>query len=207
VANVTVVGDGVELRRDADGRLMVWARDEHGRAMAYVDESALLNALFDSSHLDQAATTGSLVKRYIEAKAKKATLDALSKEVGAEITALNEQVVEHFADQGVKSISIDGKLAYRHSQLWAWKTEDSEMPDLVAALQSEGLAEMATINSQSFSSFVRERLEQWRNETGTKEEDALDQIREGTFDWERVIPGLGRYIKVTEKVQINLRKA
>lgn len=202
------IGERSYLYRDASGRAWVRAVDrDNGEFAAAFDEQALLNALFDSSHLDQAPTTASLVRRLIEAKAKKTTLDALSKEVSGEITKLEEEVANHFADQGVTNVTVDGRMAYRRSQLWASKGEEVAAADLVHALQAQGLDELTTVNHQSFSAFVRERLDQWRQETGAKEADVLDQIREDRFDWDQVIPGVGRHIKVAEKIGISVRKA
>lgn len=144
------------------------------------------------------------LRRYVELKGTKKGQEADLKETQKELDELEAVLLEQFADAGQKAMTLDdGTTIYRHSQLWAARGEGVG-DELVVALRASGLEGMTTANWQSFSSEVRERLGLWETETGTPHEDALDQVRDGKFDWSVACPGWGHLIRVNEKVGLNV---
>lgn len=138
----------------------------------------------------------------VEKKREKQSLDAAASKLSKEIVSLEAQLLEQFADTGVTKMTINGATVYRRSQLWA-AMKEGETDALVAALREGEFASQTTINHSSFSSLVRELLEQWEVANNKDHADMLDLIREGAFDWEQVCPGWGQYISVTERVTLN----
>lgn len=143
---------------------------------------------------------------FIALKQRKTALDAELKEVNQQIAATQEQLLAQFADAGRTSETVDGYTIYRHPQLWASMAE-GQREALVVALRETGHAELTTVNHQTLSSFVREALDQWAQAQGLSKEDVSDRVAEEGFDWDQVMPGIGRYINAAEKVTLNMRKA
>lgn len=143
---------------------------------------------------------------YFALKERKKVLDDEVKGVNAEIRALEETLLEQLADAGQTSVTQNGQQAYRWSTLYASMAEGGREA-LVEALIADGHRELATVNHQTFSSWVRERLEQWCEATGTRWQDAVDRSNDGDFDWTAVLGEAGRYVKVSETVKLNVRRA
>lgn len=180
--------------------------DDEGASIEVTDPGGLVAALFDPELIPSDGGTASMVRRLVAAKDRSSMFGGLKKKADEEVSELSAALIEHFADNGVTNMTVDGRMAYRSSQLWASMAEGAK-DELVESLRSAGLPELTTVNHQSFSSYVREALDQWLQETGTKKEDALDQIREDRFDWRQVFPEWGHLINVTEKLSISVRKA
>lgn len=193
--NITTIGDVYRIT------------DDEGRSIEVTNPAALVEMLFDPALIPTAGgSTATMVRQLVAAKERSKMFGALKAKADGEVSNLTVPLVEHFADEGVTNMTVDGKMAYRHSQLWASMAEGAK-DSLVSTLRDIGLNELTTVNHQTLSSEVRERLRNWLIETGTKEEDALDQIREGEFDWEQVIPEWGHLINVREQIGINVRSA
>lgn len=130
---------------------------------------------------------------YVALKREKAQVEARLRVINGELSSLEEQLLDQFADDGITKVGTDdGATVFIHSQLWASPKED-EREALVAALRENGLEDYTTINHQSFSGFVRELV----REAGAEKDDEIDM--------EAVAPGWGKHVKVARKVSLNVR--
>ena len=143
---------------------------------------------------DQARTPDQMMKELVDLNTQKKGLEANLKSIKAQMGELEPKVLDHFMNNGIQKITIDGGTVYLHTQMWAgvYRGEDGNDPDSVAwpraikALDDAGLNEFiqTRFNSQSLSGFVRELA---------KDDEEVPSEFEGA-------------ITVTDKISIRVRK-
>ena len=134
------------------------------------------------------------INEYIRLNALKKEQDAQLKETKSAIAGLQEELLDHFVDNGFQKMTMKNGTVYIHVQKWAGvdRGDDGKDPDAVAwpraiaALQSAGLDDFVQerFNTQSLSAFVRE--------LDKNDEELPDEFKGA--------------IKVTEKVSLRVRK-
>lgn len=97
------------------------------------------------------------VGRLIELDEKKKRLDAESKDAAGTIAEIKTTILALMEQSGVQRLTMRGKTAYLHRQLWA-KAKESERSRAIDALHAAGLSEMVyeTFNTNTLSAHVRE---------------------------------------------------
>lgn len=76
----------------------------------------------------------------------------------AEMSQVEERLVEQFALCGVSSLNIKGKTVYRNTEKYA-NARKEHRTELVAWARDNGLDDMIVLQPQSFKSWCREQLE------------------------------------------------
>lgn len=89
----------------------------------------------------------------IDLTQKKRNLEAELDNIKEEIRAVEQPLVEEFAENGLSSLNVNGYTAYLHNQLWA-KVEDGRMEDFTVSELGELVK--PTVNAQSLSAAIRE---------------------------------------------------
>lgn len=116
---------------------------------------------------------------------------------------LKQACLDEFEELGVSSMSAKGKTLYIHRQIWAGTAEGQEKSAVIEELQSLGLNDFITFNTQALSGYVRETAKQHPeliNEKGNLIADAAQILA--------VLPGeLPKLCKVTEKIDLGIRKS
>lgn len=120
-------------------------------------------------------------------KAQKKEHEDAAKEIGAEIEAVDQQMVQIMVDQEMQNFSRAGTLFYLNTKSYASPVAEKK-PELFTALKDQGFGDLVkeTVDSRSLSAFVNEQIEQ--------NEDKLP-------DW---LDGL---VSTFDKTSIGMRKA
>lgn len=98
------------------------------------------------------------VKRYRDLKAEAKRLEAELDGVKKAATALEEELVEAFTDEGVQNMRVDGNTVYLERTLWAQREKGVTPEEVVAALRAAGLDALVGegVNMNTLSSHLRE---------------------------------------------------
>jgi hypothetical protein len=95
------------------------------------------------------------VHRFVELSLRKRDLQAQLREIEADLQALMEPVKDEMAAAGLKNMSLEnGVTVYLRREIWA-KAKDGNRRAVVDALQSVGLDDMVSFNTQSLTAYVR----------------------------------------------------
>lgn len=108
-----------------------------------------------------------LLQRFVEADSAYKRLKAESKDAKMERDEIEERLREHFIDQGVQNMKVNGVTVYLYSQKWAGvqrddedrrTATDEERERAIQALRDAGLGWMVKedFNTQTLSAWVRE---------------------------------------------------
>lgn len=107
------------------------------------------------------------VKRYRDLRVAAASAGAESKGLTAEADALERQLIEQYAEEGVQNIRVDGSTVYLERKVYAQKEKgpDGEVVETSAvteALIAAGLGDFVTptYNVNTLSAYLRELDEQ-----------------------------------------------
>lgn len=138
------------------------------------------------------------LREYVALSARKAALKAELDDIQRQLSELEPQLIEAFADEGVQNINVDGHTVYLSAQLWA-SPVDGDYERACDALIAAGLGEFVgrRFNTNTLSAWIREYV---RDETGNYPDDiqtALPQAFNGAIearkDWSlRVRKAAGR---------------
>ncbi len=106
----------------------------------------------------QTTGTTETQRRFATLFREKKELDDRLTEVKKELDALQEPMLNYFADAGIESVKVDGVTLYIHSQLWANTKEGSTPEQACAALKAGGLESFVNerFNTQTLSAYARE---------------------------------------------------
>ena len=96
-----------------------------------------------------------ILRQYKEKREEKAKLSEQLKMIEGEIKLLEDMIINNFADEGIKSINVDGKTITTSSQIWA-KIAPDKKEEAKHILRELGLDSIITLNYQSLSAYIRE---------------------------------------------------
>lgn len=113
---------------------------------------------FDAPSAQIAGDRDALTKRLIDLTLRKRELDAESRKVGEVIDQIERELLDAWIDAGRQSERIDGVTVYIAKRTWATAREGNRQA-VVAALESLGMADMVTFNTQTLSAWFKERAE------------------------------------------------
>lgn len=127
-------------------------------------------------------------KQYLLLKDAKADLEAELEKVKERMQLFQELIMEEFVENGVDKLSVDGRLVFPKSQLYASCRALTE--EVKSELRSEGAADLIqeAVNGQRLSSYVREYM---------RDNDIKELT--GLPDW------MKNNFSITEKVTIGVR--
>ena len=120
---------------------------------------------------------------YIDLVQRKRDLDAQSRALGEQIDAIEEELLDDWTEAGRSSETVNGYTVYLAHRDWA-TPRDGDRGRVVAALEALGMRDMVTYNTNSLSSWWKERGEQG----------------------EEVPPILAEAVDLTTKWSLNVRK-
>lgn len=100
---------------------------------------------------------GALLSKFLELDTEKRELKEQLERATRERGAVEAELLEAFAEEGIDSIKKDGRTVYLHRQLWA-KAKDGDRERAVAILRKCRLQEYIRedFNTQQVSAFARE---------------------------------------------------
>jgi hypothetical protein len=93
------------------------------------------------------------LRRLLQLKAQKQEHEDALKPIATEIEIVTARILDRWAEDGVSSMKVDGRLLSLRRQVWA-RVLDRER--IVSALEAAGLGHLLTPNSQSLSAVLRE---------------------------------------------------
>lgn len=96
---------------------------------------------------------------YIDLVQQKRDLDARSRELGAEIEAIEAELLDDWTEAGRSSETVNGYTVYLSHRDWA-TPKDGDRGRVVAALEALGMRDMVTYNTITLSSWWKEQTEQ-----------------------------------------------
>ena len=101
-----------------------------------------------------------LVKRFIELKDQIDEAEASLKSLREEKDRLEAQLVDHYVDNGLQSVNMDGRLVYLTNTVYAELPQGTEAA--IRVLQASDYRDLVkpNVNRQSLSALVRELKEQ-----------------------------------------------
>lgn len=100
-----------------------------------------------------------MVKRYIALRDRQKELDGQASSVKEEADALEQLLLDHFAEQSIDSMRVDGRTVYLRRQVWAKVPDGVDKAQIVSAFREAGLDHMVTppsFNSNTVSSWMRD---------------------------------------------------
>lgn len=102
-----------------------------------------------------------LIRRYKDLREAQRISEAEGTAYKQEADALQDQLVDMFADAGLQNVSIDGKTVYLHRSVFARRLEGKTEEDVHAALIADGAGDLiqAKVNAQTLAAYVRELTE------------------------------------------------
>lgn len=110
-------------------------------------------------------TATNAISRLIEIDTQKRALEDQLKDLNAERSALEAELLDQWAEEGVQHVRQNGMTVYLHRQLWA-SVKPEERPRAVQAFEAAGLEDMLSVNTQTLSAWWRERADVEEQEEG-----------------------------------------
>jgi hypothetical protein len=141
------------------------------------------------------------VREYVALKVAKRKLDAQLSAVNGQLAALQEMLLDQFADGGVSQTKLeDGTTLYINPQVRA-KIKEGHQEALVDALRASGLKEFISVNTNSISSLVRDTLK-----LAGVMGDGIDtkMIDFDEVDFAKVAPEWGEHVQVGCAMTLNV---
>ena len=99
------------------------------------------------------------LKEFVEKDARKQALKRELNQLNKELNELEPELLESFAEEGVESIKVDGRIVFLHRQIWAQVVGGAcNRPLAVEALKRAGLSDFVSenFNSNQLSAYMRE---------------------------------------------------
>lgn len=97
-----------------------------------------------------------LTKRFVELTERERELKSSLSDIDQEKSLIEKQILDHWVNNGIEGQRVSGNTLYVHTQTWASHGGDPQRA--VAAMRAAGLDDLITVNSQTLSAYVRERL-------------------------------------------------
>lgn len=141
------------------------------------------------------------VKKYVELIEKKRNLDAELRTVKGELDILEAQVMDYLTEIGLQSVKTEGgQTVYLNRMIYA-KAKDGNTQAIVDGLESAGFRDLITVNHNTFGSFVREQIEQYKAVHPEAKALPVEEL-------EVALPeALRGRVDLGEKVSVRVRKA
>lgn len=98
-------------------------------------------------------------KRWLELSRQKRDLDRQLREISEEMEALEKELVDRWADQGIKSMNLDGDTLFVQREFFARSKEGVSRAEVVAILGQDGYTDLLMPAHQTIRSIVREAQE------------------------------------------------
>lgn len=88
-------------------------------------------------------------------------LESELKSTKDELSRLESQLLPQFEAGGMQNATVNGRVVYVHSQLWAGVAEGHTREELVEALKDHGMGDMVkeNFNTQTLSAWLREKVD------------------------------------------------
>jgi hypothetical protein len=140
-------------------------------------------------------------KRYVKLAEEKAALDGKLKQVKAEMTDMEEKLIDYFQRHSLRNLGAGGHTVYLHRQIWA------SLPDKAAA--HEALIRHG-FNDLVEDKVMPQRLSAWVRELMAESEANEGETAPSSENLNELLPlpdDLKALIKVTEKFSVRVRKA
>lgn len=98
------------------------------------------------------------VREYVRLRRQQRERQAEVDTIKEAADALEQQLLEEFATDGVQNISVDGNVVYLRRQLWARVAEGASRDEVIDGLRRAGLDHFVTegFNTSTISSWMRE---------------------------------------------------
>lgn len=116
---------------------------------------------------------GERLKRFVDLSRQKKALEEELEGIRAQMTALEEPLLEDMALNGMQNASVDGVCVYRRTDYYPGRKEGVTSEQVVDALLNCGLDNLATANWQSLRGYLNECREE-----GKLVPDALTDVIE-----------------------------
>lgn len=112
----------------------------------------------DDDVSDPSALDFALLRQYRELREAQNISEAEGKAYKEEADAIQERLIEMFADAGMQNINIDGKTIYLHRSVYAARCAGVTTEDVMAALLEADAGDLIkpTVNANTLSAWVRE---------------------------------------------------
>lgn len=124
---------------------------------------------------------------------------------------LAEQVLNYMSAHSIQSQAVNGRTVYVAHEIWASKLDEESggltMPSFVAAVQENGMPELATYSPQRLTAWTRELRHEREAELQT-EGKTSGEVMELLADSKSYLPlWLAPHVKVSEVDKIKSRKS
>lgn len=115
------------------------------------------------------------LRKYVMHRRRQRELEAELAEVKDEANALEQYLLEDFAEAGIDRMTIEGQTIYLHRQLWAQVPAGVEKAEVIEAMKDAGVDHFVRedFNTQTVSAWLRE-LEREGEEVPTELEGLLE---------------------------------
>ena len=90
----------------------------------------------------------SKIRAYVHLRAQQHAAEAEAESFKDQANRLQDELLEQFAEEGVKKISVDGVTTYLHRVLWAKVEEGASREQVVEGLKSCGLGQFVSRDLQ-----------------------------------------------------------
>ena len=104
------------------------------------------------------ATATNPISRLVELDVRKRELEEELKGISEERAAIEEQLLDKWAEEGVQNMRVNGMTVYLHRQLWA-SVKPDEKSRAIDIFEANGMKDMLSVNTQTLSAWVREQEE------------------------------------------------
>lgn len=98
--------------------------------------------------------------RFVALDREKRDLEARLEDIGKEQGALQNELLEQWADRGQSSANVDGLCVYISHDFYCSKRKEFSTEQLIETLQESGLERVVQIgyNASSLKAFIKEQL-------------------------------------------------
>lgn len=135
-------------------------------------------------------------QRYVTLWLERKALEERDKQLGRELEALEEVLLEEMLAEGVQYQRLGGVTLHINRQLWASPAPDVARPAIVHALEALGMEGFITYNTTTLSGYMRELA---RDASG-KEQPSREEAQAA------LPPELRDLIAVEERIKIGARR-
>lgn len=98
------------------------------------------------------------IRAYVRLRTLQHTAEAEAEDYKKQANDLQDELLEQFAEEGVRKISVDGVTTYLHRVLWAKVEEGASREQVVEGLKACGFGQFVseTYNTQTVSAWLRD---------------------------------------------------
>ncbi len=98
------------------------------------------------------------VREFAELEKEKKKLEYELEKVKKRISAISPNIMDQFADNGIKNLNVDGRTIFIERKIWAKISDEKTKEEAIEAIKDAGYKILVSegYNSQQLSSLLRE---------------------------------------------------